>query len=161
MKVITDTWFECKVKYDKPQEDGSTKPVNEPYVVNALSFTEAEAKIMEEVSAYISGAFEVTDIKKAKYGEVFFDDTDSAADKWYRARVAFIFLDEKTAKEKKNKVPYLVQASCFTKAVENLNSVMSKNLGDYAIDTVSETNILDVFFGVGKNVTDEKPEYEQ
>lgn len=161
MKVITDTWFECKVKYDKTLEDGTTKSVPEPYVVNALSFTEAEAKIMEEASAFISGVFEVTDIKKAKYVEVFFDDTDATADKWYRAKVAFIFLDEKTAKERKNIVPYLVQASSFTKAVENINNVMSKNLGDYTIDTVSETKILDVFFGVGSKKEDDKPEYEQ
>lgn len=161
MKVITDTWFECKVKYDKTQEDGSTKPATEPYVVNAFSFTEAEAKLIEEVSAYISGEFEVTDIKKTKYSELFFDDIDAEADKWYRAKVAFIFLDEKTAKEKKSRVTYLVQASCFAKAVENLNSVMSKNLGDYAIETISETSILDVFYGVGSKQKDNKPEYEQ
>lgn len=99
MRSRTADWFECKIKYEKMLEDGTQKKVTEQYTVDALSFTEAEKRIMEEMSSYISGAFEVSDIKKASYKEVFFSDQDSA-DKWYKAKLQFITLDEKTAKEK-------------------------------------------------------------
>ena len=72
MRSRTATWFECKIRYEKTTEDGLQKKVTEQYVVNALSFSEAEQRIIEEMSAYISGEFEVTDVKKAQYKEVFF-----------------------------------------------------------------------------------------
>lgn len=99
MRSRTSTWFECKIRYEKTMEDGSQKKVTEQYVVDALSFTEAEASIIEEMSSYISGEFEVKDIKKAAYGEIFFSDSPSA-DRWYKAKLQFITIDEKTEKEK-------------------------------------------------------------
>ena len=87
------TWFECKVRYEKMMENGISKKVTEPYVFDALSFTEAEARIIEEVSPYISGEFKVTDIKIAKYSEVFFSN-EVSADIWFKCKVVFITLDE-------------------------------------------------------------------
>lgn len=160
MKAITDTWFECKIKHDVTLEDGSTKPQKVPYIVNAFSFTEAEAKINQEISAYMS-AFEINDIKKATFNEVFFDDTDALADKWYKVKVTFIFADEKTGKEKPHPVNYLVQAADFNCALKNVNTIMSTNLGNWSVDSISVTKILDVFYGTGSKNIDDKPEYEQ
>ena len=110
MRSTTATWFECKVRYEKVMEDGLQKKVTEQYVVDALSFSEAEKRIIEEMSAYISGEFEVTDVKKAQYKEVFFSDTD-LEDRYYKAKLMFITIDEKTDKEKRSAVVYLVQAA--------------------------------------------------
>ena len=98
MRSRTTTWFECKIRYEKTMEDGTQKKVTETYTVDALSFTEAEASIMEEMSSYISGEFEVRDIKKAAYGEIFFSDSPSA-DRWYKTKLQFITIDEKTEKD--------------------------------------------------------------
>ena len=108
-------WFECKVKYDKTQENGSVKKVSEPYLVDALSFTEAEARITEEQRPFISGEFSVDAVKRTKIAEIFFND---GADRWYMVKVAFITIDEKTAKEKRSVSQILVQASNFREALE-------------------------------------------
>ena len=92
------TWFECKVKYDKLSENGQQKTVTEPYLVDALSFTEAEARITEEITPYISGEFKVTAVKRTNTAEIFWDEN---GDRWYRVKVNFITIDEKTAVEKK------------------------------------------------------------
>lgn len=99
MRSRTAEWFECKIRYEKTMEDGMQKKVTEAYTVDALSFTEAEQRIMEEMSSYISGEFEVADIKKAVYKEIFFSDEDMA-DRWYKAKLQFITIDEKSSKEK-------------------------------------------------------------
>ena len=83
-------WFECKVKYDRMQENGMVKKVNEPYLVDALSFTEAESRIIEEVKPFISGDFSISAVKKTKISEIFFDET---ADKYYMVKVNFITPD--------------------------------------------------------------------
>ena len=87
-------WFECKIRYDKTQENGSIKKVTEPYLVDALSFTEAEARIIEEQAPFISGEVDVNAVKRTRIAEIMFDDS---ADKWYLVKVAFITIDEKTA----------------------------------------------------------------
>ena len=110
MRSITAIWFECKVRYEKVQEDGLQKKVTETYVVNALSFSDAEARIIEEVSSFISGEFTVEDVKKAPYKEVFFSD-DEMDDRWYKAKLQFITINEKTEKEQRSNVTYLVQAT--------------------------------------------------
>ena len=101
-------WFECKVRYDKMMENGLQKKVNEPYMVDALSFTEAEARIIEELTPFISGDFSVSAVKRTKISEIFWDDS---ADKWYLVKVAFITIDEKTAVEKKTTSLILVAAT--------------------------------------------------
>ena len=120
------------------------KKVNENYVVDALSFTEAEKRIMEEMSSYISGEFTIKDIKIAPYKEIFFSD-EEMADRWYKAKLEFITIDEKTEKEKRSAVNYLVQAGTLKGAVGNIESVMGTTMIDYVIASVSETKLMDVF----------------
>lgn len=163
MNSRTSDWFETKIKYDKTQEDGSLKPVVEQYVVDALSFTEAESTLIEEMSAYISGDFKIAGIKPAPYHEIFFSDSESA-DKWYKAKLSFITIDEKTEKEKRSTVNYLVQAGSLPGAVKGIEEVMSHTMIDYVITAVNETMLLDVFEHKAKTATTEKndvPEYEQ
>ena len=160
MRSRTATWFECKIRYEKIMEDGMQKKVTEAYVVDALSFSEAEECIIEEMSSYISGEFNVTDIKKAPYGEIFFSDQEMA-DRWYKAKLQFITLDEKTEKEKRSNVNYLVQAGSFNGAVKNLEEVMGGTMIDYSIVSVNETTLMDVFEHLAKaNKQDDKPEFE-
>lgn len=144
MRTRTATWFETKIQYEKTMEDGLQKKVKEQYVVDALSFTEAEKRITEEMSSYISGAFDVADIKKATYKEIFFSD-EATADRWYKAKVQFITIDEKTEKEKRSNVYYLVQASTLQGALKNVDEVMGGTMIDYAIAAISETTVMDVF----------------
>ena len=144
MRTRTADWFETKIRYEKTMEDGLPKKVTEQYTVDALSFTEAETSIMEEMSSYISGEFEVADIKKAAYKEVFFSDADSD-DKWYKAKLQFITIDEKTAKEKRTNVYYLVQAGSLPVAVKHIEEVMGTTAIDYTIASLAETMIMDVY----------------
>ena len=125
-------------------EDGLQKKVNENYTVDALSFTEAEKRIMEEMSSYISGEFSVKDIKIAPYKEIFFSD-DPSADRWYKAKLQFITIDEKTEKEKRSNVYYLVEGCSLESARRNIDEVMDGTMIDYSIASVSETPIMDVF----------------
>jgi hypothetical protein len=141
-------------------EDGLQKKVTEAYVVDALSFSEAEERIIEEMSSYISGEFNVTDIKKAPYGEIFFSDQE-LADRWYKAKLMFITIDEKTEKEKKSSVNYLIQAGSFNGAVKGIEEVMGGTMIDYTIASVTETQLMDVFEHVAKSAkADDKPEFE-
>ena len=149
MRSRTANWFICKIRYEKVMEDGLQKKVTEQYVVDAMSFTEAEARIMEEMSHYISGEFEVVEIDRCVFKEVFFSE-DNLADKWYKAKLKFITIDEKTEKEKKTPVYYMVQAGSFEGAHNNIDEVMGGTMIDYVIDTVSETKIMDVFEYVSK-----------
>ena len=158
MRSRTATWFECKIRYEKVTEDGLQKKVTETYVVDALSFTEAEQRIMEEMSSYISGEFEVADIKKAAYKEIFFSDLDTA-DRWYKTKLQFITIDEKTEKEKRSNVNYLVQAGTLNGAVKNIDEVMGGTMIDYVIASVAETTLIDVY-EYKKKEQDDKPEFE-
>jgi hypothetical protein len=154
MRSRTAIWFECKIGYEKVMEDGLQKKVTETYVVDALSFTEAEKRIMEEMSSYISGEFTIKDIKIAPYKEIFFSD-DEMADRWYKAKLQFITIDEKTEKEKRSNVNYLVQAGTLKGAVNNIESVMGTTMIDYVIAAVNETTLMDVF-EYGKEVKSEE-----
>ena len=144
MRSRTAIWFLCKIRYEKTMEDGLQKRVTEQHVVDALSFTEAEAHIMEEMATYISGEFEVWEIDRAVFKEIFFSD-DDMADKWYKSKLQFITIDEKTEKEKKTNVYYLVQGSSLENARKNIDEVMGGTMIDYIISSVSETAIFDVF----------------
>jgi hypothetical protein len=135
-------------------EDGLQKKVKESYVVDALSFTEAESRIMEEMSSYISGEFTIENINKATYKEIFFSD-EELADRWYRAKLQFITIDEKSEKEKRSNVYYLVQAGTLKGAVANIESVMGTSMIDYVIASVGETQLMDVY-EYGKEVKSEE-----
>lgn len=145
MKSRTSDWFEVGIRYDKTMEDGAQKPVTEQYVVDALSFTEAENKITEEMNSYISGDYSVKTIKKATYHEIFFSDGDKA-DKWFKAKLQFITLDEKTQKEKLSNVVYLVQATSLNAACKAIDEIMCGTMIDYESMSVQETKVLDVFY---------------
>ena len=125
-------------------ENGMNKNVTEPYLVDALSFTEAEARIIEEMTPYISGEFTVSDIKRAGYSELFFSE-DANADRWFKCKLTFITLDEKSGSEKKTSTNVLVQASDLRDAVKKLDDGMRGRMADYLIASVAETAIMDVY----------------
>lgn len=190
MRSRTANWFICKIRYEKVMEDGVQRKVTETYVVDALSFTEAEARITEEMSAYISGEFEIVEIDRAAFKEIFFmgfgekvlhnqtDDLTKAIQKkdgdslkkvydrsleeqmkntdtrWYKAKLQFITFDEKTEKEKKSNVLYLVEGTSLESARKNIDEVMGGTMIDYVIYAVSETPILDVYEYVKKDNND-------
>ena len=143
MRSKTSLWFETKVKYDKTMEDGQPKKVSESYVVEAMSFGEAEEKITEEMSAYISGEFDVKAITPTTYGEIFFSENTND-DRWYMTKLQFITIDETTEKEKRSSVYYLVQAASLNGAVKNIEEVMGTTMIDYVIAAINETKIMDV-----------------
>ena len=144
LRSRTGSWFECKVRYEKTQNDGSDKMVNELYVVDALSFTEAEASIIDNMQVYVSGEFKVANITPTNYNEIFFSDI-SDDDLWFKARLAFITIDDKKDKEKRTYVNYLIQAKHIECAKRYIDEVMGKTMIDYELKSLSETKILDVF----------------
>ena len=144
MRSRTAIWFECKVRYEKNGEDGVPKKVIETYVVDAVSFGEAESRILEEMGKYVSGEIEVVDLKIAQYKEIFFAN-NNLADKWYKAKLAFITIDEKTDKEKKTSVYYLVNAGNINSALKNVDKIMGVTMIDYQTCNLTETQVIDVF----------------
>ena len=136
------TWFECKVKYDTMTEDGSQKTVTEPYLVDALSFTEAEARITEEITPFISGEFKVTAVKRTNTAEIFWKE---GGDKWYKVKVNFCTIDEKTGKEKKTPNYMMVQAIDFKDAYDVFMEGMKGTMADFEISQIVETMIMDVY----------------
>ena len=144
MKSKVSKFFEVKVQYQKMQDDGKEKKVTEQYVVEALSFTEAEARITEEMTNYTDGEFDVVSEKIAPYNEIILSDK-SDDDKWFISKVSLITLDEKTAKEKKTSQRLLVQAETSEKAMDYTKEMFSHGMSDYSIDSVQDTPTLDVF----------------
>lgn len=142
------SWFECKVRYDKTLDTGLIKTVTEPYMIDALSFTEAEARIIEEITPFISGEFSVSDIKRVKYSDTFFNES---GDRYYKAKLYYITLDEKSGAEKKTAVNMLVQASELREAVDIIDEEMKKTMIDYSIAGLTETAVMDVFTYKTKN----------
>lgn len=135
-------WFECKVSFDKTMENGILKKVTEPYLVDALSFTEAEKRIIEELRPYISGDFTIVDIKRARLSELFFNKN---GDRYFKAKVCFITLDEKSGTEKTTSVNMLAQACDLREALQVVNKGMEGTMADYYISSLSSTMIMDVF----------------
>ena len=140
-------WFLTKIRYEKVMENGIQKKVTEPYLVDALSFTEAEARITEEMT-FISGEFTVSDISRAHYSEIFTSEEDSS-DKWYAGRLAFITADEVSGKEKRPYTNVLVQAADIHDAMKKLDEGMKGTMADYSSISLKETAIVDVYpYGV-------------
>jgi len=139
----TSTWFETKIRVERTQEDGLLKSVMESYTVEAINWTDAEAAITGEMAAY-GNKFEITDIKKAAYKEIYFSDSPQA-DKWYKCKLQFISLDERTGKEKRSNVIYLVQAENIDKAKANIDAAMHGTMIDYEVISVVETKLLEVY----------------
>ena len=118
-----------------------TKKVVEPYLVDALSFTEAEARTIKEVTPFISGEFSIMAIKRASYDETFLGE----GDRYFKCRIAFITLDEKTGAEKKTKSNIIVQANNLQAAKDYLVEQMKGTMADYTIEMVKETDIVDIY----------------
>ena len=135
-------WFECKVKYDRMMENGVLKTVSEPYLVDALSFTEAEARITDKMQPFISGEFNVDTVKRVKLSDIFYNET---GDRWYKVKTNFITIDEKTAVEKRTATYQMVQASDFKGALSLFLENMNDTMADYEIASITETAIMDVF----------------
>ena len=144
MRTRTGTWYATKVRYQKTMEDGSEKVVTEQYLVDALSFTEAESAIIEEMAVYVSGELKVSNLGKANFKEIFFSDVDDD-DKWFKAKLQFITIDEKTEREKRSNVLYLVQAKSLARALRYIDEVMGKTMIDYDVVGLNETKLVDVF----------------
>lgn len=157
---MNNEWFECKIKYEKTMENGMVKKVNEPYLVDALNFTEAERRIIEEITPYMTGTFEVSDIKRARYAELFEAPGDDSADRFFKAKLSFITLDEKSGKEKKNTQNVLVQAADLRDAIKRLDEGMKGSMMDYTISSMAETAIMDVYHYIQTKPGEDKPEYE-
>ena len=150
------------MRYERQMEDGIQKMVTETYVVDAFTFGEAEEAITKEMTAFVSGEFNVNNITPANYGEIFFSD-NANDDKWYKAKLTFITRDEKTGKDKRSNTNYLVQAGSFNAAVKNVEQVMGTTMVDYVIANIAETKIMDVYEHQAKTKKEEvndKPEYE-
>ena len=141
MKNAINKYFEVKVKMQKTQEDGTQKKVTEQYVVEAATFGEAERRITECLKPYIEGEFDVTDIKIAGYSQIVTGDEN--ADKYFKAKVTFVALDETTGKEKKTSELYLVQSETLESAESDVKNYL--NDGNTTISSIAETSILDVF----------------
>lgn len=157
MKSRVSKYYEVKIQYQKMQKDGKEKKVTEQYVVEALSFTEAESRIIEEISAYTCDTLDVVAEKIAPYNEIFLSD-NSSDDKWFVSKVAFITIDEKTMKEKKQTFRYLVQAATSERVLDYTDEILSYGMSDYRIDAVQDTPILDVFLYEAKKEVVETPE---
>lgn len=143
MRSRTSYWFECTVSYEKVQENGTQKRITEKYVVEALSFTEAEKKITDELSSYVSGELRVKGIVPAQYNEIFFSVSD-AEYRWFKVKVKFITIDESN-KEKCTNVIYLVQGEDISSAKANIEKELNKSIADCNLSGISETKIIDVF----------------
>ena len=139
---IKETFFEVKLRVEKTTEDGTLAKFNELYVVNAQSFTEAEAKSTEYISQYTNGEFEVLTEARAKYGEIHFID-DEEENAFWKVRLDFITLDERTYKTKHSKCDVLVQGSSVESVKKNIDEVLKDSMVDYKIVSVGETVIQD------------------
>ena len=138
-------WFECKVTYEKVADNGMPKKVVESYLVDADSFTLAEAKMIEEITPFVSmGEFNISNIRKVNYAELFLNEDDKC-DRYYRCKVLYVTIDEKNGVEKKTPAFMLVKSDSLPNAVAELEKQMGKGLADYEIPSVGETALRDVF----------------
>ena len=164
MRTRTANWFETAVRYERQMENNIQKMVTETYVVDAFTFGEAEEAITKEMTAFVSGEFNVKNITPANYGEIFFSDVDDD-DKWYKAKLQFITIDEKSEKEKRSNVTYLVQAKSLARALRYIDEVMGKTMIGYDVVGLNETKLMDVFEHHAPNEKKEEkndvPEYEE
>ena len=136
--------FHCTVKYEKTLDDGRLQKVSESYLVEAISFTEAERRIIEEMAPFMSGIYEVSDIKKARFAEIF-ETKDASADRFFKTKLSMITLDEKTGAEKRKSILYLVKAADLRDAIQRLDEAMKGSMMDYEILSVADTPIMDIF----------------
>ncbi|WP_271393624.1 DUF4494 domain-containing protein [Aequorivita sinensis] len=136
------TWYECKVKYKKTHETGEQKVTTDTYLLDAVSYTEAEARITEEMKTFTEEDFRIMNIKVANFSEVHpFENSD----RWFKSKVSLVALDEESGKEKKTNIYLLVQANDVKEAFDNTTKAMEQTMGDYNIPSITESPIVDVF----------------
>jgi len=141
---MTANWFEAKVKYVKVGEDGKERKVSESYLLDAMTYTEAESRIIKEMSGMIQGEYYINGLKKSNITELV-ESTDENDDRWYKAKIAIIDVDEISGKEKSSGQYYLIAASGFKKALENLERSLSTFVVPYEVISITDTNFMDVF----------------
>jgi len=141
---MTANWFEAKVKYIKVNEDGKERKVTESYLLDAISYTEAESRIMKEMESVVKGDYYITGLKKSNITELV-ESEDENDDRWYKAKIAIIDADEVSGKEKSSNQYYLVAAANINKALENLEKSLSTFVVPYEIDSIADTQFMDVF----------------
>lgn len=141
---MTANWFEAKVKYMKVSEDGKEKKVNEAYLLDAMSYTEAESRITREMESVVSGDYYISSLKKSNVTEVV-PSEDETDDRWYKAKVAIIDADEVSGKEKSSFQYYLIAASDIKRALENLEKSLSTFVVPYEIANLTDTPFMDVY----------------
>ena len=138
-------WFECKVSYERQADSMGMKKVSESYLVDALSFTEAEKRIIKEVRPVVSvGELEVVNIRRARIAELFLNE-EAEDDRYFRAKVNFITVDEKSGSEKKTSATMIVKSDSLPNAVTELKAQLDSQMASYEIAAVTDTQILDVF----------------
>ena len=138
-------WFECKVSYERQADSMGMKKVSESYLVDALSFTEAEKRIIKEVRPFVSvGELEVVNIRRARIAELFLNE-EAEDDRYFRAKVNFITVDEKSGSEKKTSATMIVKSDSLPNAVTELKAQLESQMASYEIAAVTDTQILDVF----------------
>lgn len=140
-----EQWFEGSIRYEKMMENGMLKKVTEKYLIDAVSCTEAEARLIQEMTPFISGEFRTVSVKEAKYAEVFISE-EEAADMWFKCKLAYITLDEKSGKETKTMTQMLVQAADLRDAIKKLDFNMEGTMADYLIESVADSKIWNVYF---------------
>lgn len=141
---MTANWFEAKVKYMKVSEEGKERKVNEAYLLDAMSYTEAESRITREMESMVSGDYYISSLKKSNITEVVPSD-DENDDRWYKAKVGIIDADEVSGKEKSSFQYYLVAASDIKRALENLEKSLSTFVVPYEIASLTDTQFMDVY----------------
>lgn len=137
-----NTWFECTAKYIKMDETGHEKKASETYLLDAISFTEAESRIYKELQTMVSGEFTVAKIAKTRISEIIPSDN---GDRWYKAKVAFITVDEENGKEKRVAQFVLVFSGSIKEAYDQIIEAMQGMMADFEISGINESTILDVF----------------
>ena len=141
---MTNEYFECSVSYEKMMDNGIEKRVKEMYLVEAVSFANAESRFLEEITPFMTGEFEVAAVNKRKYLEIF-ENTELSADRYYKVKASFITLDEKSGNEKEKSYLYLVQAADIHQALDKFDEGMKGSMMDYTIKAVTETPYLDLY----------------
>lgn len=136
--------FNVTIKYNKMMENGFIKAVSEQYLIDAVSFTDAEARAVKELSPYASGDFAISKITKAHIAEVIEDATITDF-KYYKAKIALVTLDERNGVEKHTTINILVQAESLKDAHDRIVKRMSGTMSDYIITSVAETPIIDYY----------------
>lgn len=132
----------CKVKYAKENEQGLLKNVSEQYLVDAVSFTEAEARIYDMLGSVIRGDFQVTNISKSNIVDVFFFED---SDVWYKCKITYVVADADSGKEKKVTQYMLVSAHNVKDAYDRIHESLNNMLVSFVVPDINESPIVEIF----------------